>query len=80
LPHPVTPFEEVYEGMSDLRNRYGKPVVMCISSHERDIQDVINSFEENTIPVYSTPERAARALAGLVRYGKVIGRRNELEQ
>jgi len=28
---------------------------------------------KNSIPVYTTPERAAKALSGLVRYGQVIG-------
>jgi len=73
LPHPVVPFEELLKGMIDLKKTYGKPIIMCINSHQRDIQDVVNIFEENMIPVYGTPERTAKAMSGMVRYGKVIG-------
>ncbi|KAF0118266.1 MAG: CoA-binding protein [bacterium] len=73
LPHPVVPFKELFKGMVDLKKEYGKPVVMCINSHQMETQDVIDVFEKNSIPVYTTPERAAKALSGLVRYGKVIG-------
>ncbi len=72
LPHPAVPFKELFKGMVELKKEYGKPVVMCINSHQK-IQDVVNVFEKNSIPVYTTPERAASALSGLVRYGKVIG-------
>jgi len=44
---------------------------LCINSHQMDIQDVIDVFEKNSIPVYTTPERAAKALSGLVRYGRL---------
>jgi len=71
LPHPVLPFDELHKGMMDLKKEYGKPIVMCINSHQGDVQDIIDIFEKDMIPVYPTPERAAKALSGLVRYGMI---------
>ena len=48
-----------------------KPVVSFGTSPKGVADGQIARLEKNNIPVYPFPERAAKALAGLVRYGKV---------
>ena len=74
LPHPILPFEELLHSMISMKEQYKKPIVICINTHQGDIQGVIDEFEVRGIPVYIRPERAAKALSGLTRYGKAIGK------
>ncbi|MDY7031214.1 MAG: hypothetical protein SVY10_04790, partial [Thermodesulfobacteriota bacterium] len=74
LPHPILPFEELLKGMMTMKEQYRKPIVICINTHQNEIQGMIDEFEGNGIPVYTRPERAAKALSGLVRYGELIGK------
>jgi acyl-CoA synthetase (NDP forming) len=50
-----------------------KPLIMCRDSPLGIARGEIAKLEENGIPVYPSVERAVRALAGLVRYGHLIG-------
>jgi acyl-CoA synthetase (NDP forming) len=47
-----------------------KPLIMCRDSPLQAGRAVLAKIEENGIPVYPSVERAVRALAGLVRYGR----------
>ena len=51
-----------------------KPLVVCRDSPLGAARAEIAMLEENGVPVYPTPDRAVRAVAGLVRYGSVIER------
>jgi acyl-CoA synthetase (NDP forming) len=54
-----------------LRNRRNKPVICCISSPAGIWDEEIKRLEESGIPNYPSPERAAKALANLVRFKKI---------
>ena len=48
-----------------------KPIVAFGSSPKGIADQQIARLEKNNIPIYPLPDRAVKALAGLVRYGKV---------
>lgn len=50
-----------------------KPLIMCRDSPLGVGRGEIDRLQENGIPVYPSVERAVRALAGLVRYGHLLG-------
>jgi len=50
-----------------------KPLIMCRDSPLGVGHGEIARLQENGIPVYPSVERAVRALAGLVRYGHLLG-------
>jgi len=51
-----------------------KPVICCISAPEGIWDEAVKRLEQSGIPNYSTPERAAKALANLVRYKNILGK------
>lgn len=51
--------------------RYGKPIVVVNFGGSEMVQRFENALEEGGIPVYPTPERAAKALWALYQYAKV---------
>ena len=66
------------EQLVPLAKRTAKPIVVCanfplrLSSEETE--KGIAMFQDNGIPVYPLPERAVKALVGLVRRGKMMER------
>lgn len=58
------------EGLADLLKSWGrqKPIVCCFSAPRGIWDEGIRSLEEEGVPNYPTPERAARALGNLWRY------------
>ncbi|MDF2954865.1 MAG: Acyl-CoA synthetase [Candidatus Alkanophagales archaeon MCA70_species_2] len=69
LYHPsfLLPPEEIV----DARRCYGKPLIMCTSfPHELMLKEKIK-LEEEGVPVYSTPERGAKALITLIKYAEM---------
>ncbi|MHC1567876.1 MAG: acetate--CoA ligase family protein [Candidatus Syntropharchaeia archaeon] len=50
--------------------KYGKPIIICMSSPRDFLKEERVKLEEGGIPVYPTPERTAKALYGLLRYIK----------
>lgn len=50
---------------------YGKPYVVCMSGGAWT-QEKARKLESFGVPVYPTPERAAKALAALYEYGKIV--------
>lgn len=54
-----------------LQRRTSKPVLCCISSPAGIWDEEMKQLEASGIPNYPTPERAAKALANLVRYSKL---------
>lgn len=69
------------EGLADLLKSWGqkKPIVCCLSSPGEIWDEEIQSLEEEGVPNYLTPERAARALGNLLRYQKLATRDLERE-
>ena len=71
--HSVPIIEMVLKFFKDRGNKGAtKPVVICHESPNGAADREIARLEENSIPVYPLPERAARAAAGLVKYGSVV--------
>jgi acyl-CoA synthetase (NDP forming) len=54
-----------------LQPREKKPVICCISAPKGIWDGEIEQLEASGIPNFPTPERAAKALANLVRYKKL---------
>jgi acyl-CoA synthetase (NDP forming) len=60
-----------------LQREWNKTVICCISSPIGIWDEEIKRLEGSGIPNYPTPERAAKALANLVRYKKLKNEYNE---
>jgi acyl-CoA synthetase (NDP forming) len=60
-----------------LQRKWNKTVICCISSPIGIWDEEIKRLEESGIPNYPAPERAAKALANLVRYKRLRSERNE---
>jgi len=60
--------------LSDLLLQRGKdkPVICCLSSPAGIWDEEIKRLERSGIPNYPTPERAAKTLANLLRYKKIV--------
>jgi len=65
------PFIERIAGLAQGKG-LAKPLVVCRDSPLGIAHPEIARLEENRIPVYPSPHRAVKALAGMVRYGQVI--------
>jgi acyl-CoA synthetase (NDP forming) len=65
----------VSEDLLTLKEELGKPIVMCVnfptSVSSEETEEALARLQENGIPVYPLPERAVKALRGLVRRGKI---------
>jgi len=66
-----TPFIEL---VADLARDKGvqKPLIVCRDSPLGIARPAIARLEENSIPVYPSPDRAVKAMAGLVRYRHLV--------
>jgi acetyltransferase len=62
----------------ELPFKYGVPLA-CSSFFDRD-DDFTVAYHESNIPVYDSPEKAARALASLLRYREVLERKIEAQR
>jgi acyl-CoA synthetase (NDP forming) len=49
-----------------------KPVILGVDSLHGSIDEEVGELETAGIPVYALPERAIRALRGLVAYGEMF--------
>jgi acyl-CoA synthetase (NDP forming) len=56
-----------------LKKRTNKPILCCFSSPAGIWDDEIKRLEASGIPNYPTPERAAKTLANLFRFKKMMG-------
>lgn len=70
--HPLfVPFIDSFINIVEERE-LPKPVVIFGTSPRAVADRQISRLERNSIPVYPFPERAVKALSGLVRYGEVL--------
>ena len=60
-----------------LQPREKKPVICCVSAPKGIWDEEIERLEASGIPNFPTPERAAKAVANLVRYKKLKNEYNE---
>ncbi len=63
---------DVAELAIDLLKTYKKPIVMCLPSPRDSFVEERDKMQKNGIPVYQTPERAAKSLAALAKYGRAV--------
>ena len=69
--HPLnTPLIESFINLVE-EKAVTKPIVSFGSSPKGIADQQIARLEMNSIPIYPLPDRAVKALAGLVRYGKI---------
>ncbi len=59
-----------------LERKREKPVLSCFSAPGEIWEEEIRRLEQSGIPNYPTPERAARSLVSLVRFKRMMGRRD----
>ncbi len=64
---------EVMRAVLDVARGSKKPITVCLDSPRGVAYAEIGALESNSIPVYPLPERAITGLAGLVKYGKILG-------
>ena len=65
---------ELPKAIINMSGKTEKPMVVCMGSLGAS-DDVIMKLENAGIPVYPLPDRAATALAGLVKYGDIKKRK-----
>jgi len=59
--------KEVVDYIVELQKKYKKPLLVC-SAGGKYTRELSDKLIQNGVPVYSTPERAVRTMAALVRY------------
>ncbi len=64
--------------LATLKEKPDKPVVMCILAGDW-VQEACSLLEENSIPTFMTPERAARSIARLVQRTIYLNRANDTD-
>jgi len=52
---------------NELAREMGKPLICCLMGGRERMQEGVNALREKKIPVYPTPERAAKALFALAK-------------
>ncbi len=60
------------ERLCEIHKRYNKPII-CASFYGRE-SDLVSYLQDHGIPVYSTPEKAAKAMGVLYKYKEVKDR------
>jgi acetyltransferase len=68
---PFVDCEAVAHKLAEISAAAGKPIVCIILTIEEKFGEVIRLVRESGIPVYDFPESAARALAAMIRYGRI---------
>lgn len=73
-PPPMFKAEEVAKAINEVIGKSNKPVVVTLMGSTL-VEDASNKFREMRVPTYPFPERAASALAALVKRAKSLDRR-----
>lgn len=69
LHHPPAVYDDVVDVISSVRKEHGQPVVACDVGEAEWARIMRSKFESYGIPCYPTPDRAAKAIHFLSRYG-----------
>ena len=64
---------ELMRAVVDVAKDSKKPITVCLDSPGGAAYAEINALEGSGVPTYPFPERAVAGLAGLVRYGEILG-------
>jgi len=71
IPHtPAIDLESFVDIVVDTKSKSDKPLVVCLPGGRISFE-IRELFEENGIPTYPTPVRAALSLSALVKYGSL---------
>jgi len=74
LYHPFMSPRRIAAPVLRQRQSTPKPILLCVNSPRGLIDEEISELECRGVPVYALPNRAIRALKGLVEYGEVLKR------
>ncbi len=72
--HAPPILDDAVKAIADTHKGYLKPLVACDIGGTEMAEEFRARFEKYGIPAYETPERAARAMFALVRYGRYVTR------
>lgn len=72
LHHIPTLEADYVERIVEATRKCGKPVIACDVGEAEMAKMVRTKFDKFGIPAYPTPERAAKSMMGLVKYGKYL--------
>ncbi len=79
LHHVPAILDDVIEKIARSMSYHSKPITVCDIGGTEMAEEFRTRFEKYCLPSYSTPERAARAIYGLTRYGDYLKRNNAFE-
>lgn len=79
LHHPPAITETFVDKIVNVMKKYDKPCVVVDVGSVEMAQWVRRKFDENGIPSYDTPERAAVGMKALVEYGEYLQKVGEFE-
>jgi len=69
LHHAPAVYDDVVDAIADVKEESGRPVVACDVGEAEWARIMRSKYESHGIPCYPTPDRAAKALYFLSRYG-----------
>ncbi len=75
-PAPLIPFPELARIVTEVKERYGKPLTVSFMAGELG-EEAEERLREAGVPSFFDPARAVRALAVLYRYARIKGREPE---
>lgn len=80
LHHTPALQEDFIDRVARVASKYDKPIVACDIGETEMALYTRSRFDKLGIPAYSSPEDAARAMNGLVRYGSYLKKNGCLEE
>ncbi len=72
--------EDFVDRIANLAKHYTTPIVACDIGETEMAMFIRSRFEKLGIPAYSSPEDAARSMAGLVQYGSYLRKINDFDE
>jgi acyl-CoA synthetase (NDP forming) len=80
LHHTPALQEDYVDKVARIANKYRKPMVACDIGETEMALSIRLRFDRLSVPAYSSPEDAARAMNALVRYGMYLQKEGYLEK
>jgi len=80
LHHTPAVQENYIDKVAALSNSFEKPITACDIGETEMAMYTRTRFDKQGIPAYSSPEDAARAMAGLMRYGRYLQKKGYMEE